>query len=476
MASEHHFPRFHVRPPSGYVNDPNGPIRIGERWHLYFQYVADTERRGGVVWGHASSPDLARWTMHRPALSPDPDGADRDGCWSGTTVLDGDEVVALYSGFRHEHPYQSVLAARSVDGGHSFGPPQQVADDPAPQDGVDQFRDPFVWKDGDGWLMVAGAGNRSGRPAARLYSSPDLQTWTFEGHYAELIRADVSAEDVGDMWECPQVVSFGDRDALLVSTMDLHGGGIGKVLALTGRRDGLRQRDPRVSRADFGPNFYAASALRDGTRPIVWGWVTEGRSGESAVAANWSGLLSLPRAVSLAEDGRLASAPLDALQDLRVEPIAATAGAGTTMVDDLPAQFEADLDLHGSSGETRLSLRCGEEHLDIVLDWTAGTITIDRDHASLDPSAEEGGYPFEEPALRERGSVSLRWYVDGSVSELFTGSGRCATARFYPTTPPPWRLQITGSTGSDTIRVWRLADRHESDRHSDESRGGVRTG
>lgn len=26
--------------------------------------------------------------------------------------------------------------------------------------------------------------------------------------------------------------------------------------------------------------------------------------------------------------------------------------------------------------------------------------------------------------------------------------------RFYPTTPPPWRLEITGLTAPDTIKVW----------------------
>jgi len=49
--SDHHLPRYHVRPPTGYVNDPNGPVFLGNRWHLYFQHVYDTPRRAPVVWG-----------------------------------------------------------------------------------------------------------------------------------------------------------------------------------------------------------------------------------------------------------------------------------------------------------------------------------------------------------------------------------------------------------------------------------------
>ena len=32
------FPVHHVRPPSGWVNDPNGPIRWNGRYHLFFQH------------------------------------------------------------------------------------------------------------------------------------------------------------------------------------------------------------------------------------------------------------------------------------------------------------------------------------------------------------------------------------------------------------------------------------------------------
>ncbi len=52
--------------------------------------------------------------------------------------------------------------------------------------------------------------------------------------------------------------------------------------------------------------------------------------------------------------------------------------------------------------------------------------------------------------------LALRWFVDGSVGELFTGSGRVATFRFYPTSPPPWTLEVDGVTAADVVRVWRL--------------------
>jgi beta-fructofuranosidase len=445
LSADHHFPRYHVRPRTGYVNDPNGPLRMLGRWHLYFQYTSDTPRVGSVVWGHASSADLVSWQYHRPALSPHPGGADRNGCWSGNTVLDGDEVVAFYSGLRKEHRYQSVLSARSGDGGESFGPPRQVVADPAPDEQVAEFRDPFVWKEDGGWSMLVGAGAVPGGPSARFYTSEDLVNWVYQGPFA----TPASGVELGDMWECPQLVSFDDREALLVSAYDFDRIRPGRVLAVIGRRSGHTLVSPQVARVDEGADFYAASVLRDESDPIMWGWLKEGRAEAWAREADWSGMISLPRAVSLTRDGRLGSAPAKELTGLRREQIGRS----------VPAQFEAHLELHDHNhAPTRMALGTSAgEQLDIEVDWSAGRVTIDRNRASHDRRADGGSFSFNEPEICTTGTLSLRWFVDGSVSELFTGSGRCATVRFYPTEPPPWTLEFTGLTTNDEVRVWRLA-------------------
>ncbi|MDX6235741.1 MAG: beta-fructofuranosidase [Kribbellaceae bacterium] len=444
--SDHHLPRYHVRPPTGYVNDPNGPVFFGGRWHLFFQYVHDTPRRGPVVWGHASSADLARWQLHRPALSPHPEGPDRNGCWSGNTVAVGNELVAFYSGSRHGSPYQSVLSARSVDGGHSFGPPRQVVPDPSPSEGVAEFRDPFVWQENGTWSMLVGAGSIPDGPSARLYTSPDLETWEYQGPYAAMKPNTEAAVDVGDMWECPQLLSYGNRDALLVSSYGFHGGGPRQVLALSGSRVDGRLIADRIEQVDHGPNFYAASVLRDGA--LLWGWITEGRSADWANEADWSGLISLPRTASLTADGRLATTPVTSLTTLRESEIhPAThdrAAPASTSYEGLPAQFELETTLTRTTAPTTLSLQCSyDEHLDVTVDWDTGAVTIDRAHASRDPRAHRDSHTFTDPDITATGTLALRWFVDGSVSELFTASGYCATTRFYPITPPPWTLTLT---------------------------------
>jgi beta-fructofuranosidase len=457
-GNDHHFPRYHVRPPTGYVNDPNGPVLVDGRWHLYYQYRPATAGNSYVTWGHVSSPDLARWTHHRLALTPDPGGLDHGGCWSGNTIVADGRVTAFYSAYDHDNPYQSVVSATSEDHGHSFSAPRVVVPDPEVGERVVTFRDPYVWRQDGAYCMIVGSGGEVA--AARLYTSDDLSRWTYRGPYASLAREQRPRFDTGEMWECPQLVSFGDRDALLVGTWSREDG-IMQVVALTGARDGFSMAEPRLELYDQGPNFYAASAARDSPDgPLVWGWATEGRSPAWAEEADWSGMITLPRVVTLGADGHgLRSTPLPALESLRSDALAVTREATALSVADVPAQFELTATLNGSPEDapTVLTLACSaNEELRLVVDWTSGTVTVDRDAASDDPRAHGGTFAFPDPEVAA-GRVSLRWFVDGSLSELFTGSGQCSTTRFYPTSAPPWRIRVTGG-GDVDVSVWALAD------------------
>ena len=59
-------PRYHFLPPSDWMNDPNGLIQWGERFHLFYQFspgmFSGLPNQGaslpGAHWGHAVSDDL----------------------------------------------------------------------------------------------------------------------------------------------------------------------------------------------------------------------------------------------------------------------------------------------------------------------------------------------------------------------------------------------------------------------------------
>ena len=67
-----------------------------------------------------------------------------------------------------------------------------------------------------------------------------------------------------------------------------------------------------------GGRFFAPETLLDDRgRRILWGWVPEAQAHHCGEAAGWSGVMSLPRVLSLAADRSLRITPIEALQHLR---------------------------------------------------------------------------------------------------------------------------------------------------------------
>jgi beta-fructofuranosidase len=450
--SDHLFPKFHVRPPRGYLNDPNGPIVVDGLVHLYFQYRHTVDMDAPVLWAHVTSPDFVHWTYHRPAIAPHPHRGDRDGCWSGNTVQDDTGAVrAFYSGLVNGEPLQRTLSAVSSDGGFTFGPPCEVVAAPEGE-GITQLRDPFVWREGATWRMALGAGT-SDTAMVRLYRSDDLDTWSCDGLLARMPRVRTEEWDSGVMWECPQVARLDGSLVALVGGWAPETGTM-RVLSFVAPEAGRDLEPADLHVVDQGPNFYAASVMPDGPLgAVAWGWATEGRSAEWCREDGWSGVLTLPRMISLRSDGALASVPLPALATLREDPDGQIVDRE---LDGLGAQLEFLLE--PAEGVSTLTLRFGpEEYLDVVVDSAAGRVSVDRSHASADRRAAGGVHTTEVIEEFARPGAAVRGFVDGSILELFLPGGKVMTTRFYPTSPPPWRLELVAPRLTSRLTAWQLS-------------------
>lgn len=422
----HLVPRFHIRPPLGYVNDPNGPIQIGGTTHLYFQYRPSTDIAVPVEWGHASSEDLATWRLHRPAMAPQPGGPDSLGCWSGNTILEEDGTVrAYYSGHVDRTQFQPVVTAISSDGGATVGPPSLVGLMPEEDEGFTMCRDPFVWRDAHGLHLLLGAAGPGERGSIRRYLR-GASGWEYVGILASMGRWQVAGLDAGEGWECPQLYDLDGRSVAVVSAWSRE----------TGPRHVLAfdpDRPEEAARVDQGPNFYAASAMRESPfGPLMFGWVTEGRSPEWWQEAGWAGTISLPRTVGLGRGEQLHFAPVPTLERLRV----GAAQSGEC------AEVGAQTELAVPHTAGRVVLRFGaKERVELVLDLDAGTLLIDGEHASDDRRADRWRVLIEDAFDLTSPAPAIRLFQDGSVLEVFTSGGKVATARAYPTQAPPWRIE-----------------------------------
>ena len=156
--SEHHRPGYHVRPASGWVNDPNAPIAVDGRYHLFCQHNPGAAEHGDVHWAHFSSTDLVHWTTHPIALAPRSGGPDADGCWSGSAILVDGEPWLVYSGYRADAEHQAVCVARPLPGLERWVGEPAVLDGAPEGADIAVFRDPFVWRREGGFGMLVGPG------------------------------------------------------------------------------------------------------------------------------------------------------------------------------------------------------------------------------------------------------------------------------------------------------------------------------
>jgi beta-fructofuranosidase len=485
LAADHHRPGYHLAGPAGWLNDPNGLIQWNGRYHVFYQYNPAGPFHGTIHWGHAVSEDLLHWEDRPVALAPDPDGPDRDGCWSGCAVDDDGTPTVLYTGGRDREqlPCLAVSPDDSLDRWQKD--PANPVIESAPTD-VDvlstddwaaEFRDHCVWRDRDTWYHVIGSGVTGVGGTALLYRGETLDGWEYVG---PLLTGDW--EGAGAVWECPELLRFGEYDLLHVSNYE-------DVEYFVGTAD-LVSPNFRVEShdtLDYG-DFYAPQSLEtDDGRTLLFGWLPEARSTAAQWEAGWSGCLSLPRELTVTDDGRLRQRPARELTALRGEQV--VRGGDEQAANDTAGEREAGTDLTLSAGESRRLPLAGNSYelaaeVDLAPGATlvcslfaspAGTerttvrydgadLVVDRSE-STNGNGRDGGASVDGAATDaqrlpvDEGPLSLRLFADGSVLELFADEARCLTSRVYPTREDADGVTLHAVDGDVTVRnlrAWHL--------------------
>lgn len=282
MTNDFWTPQFHLFPPQGWMNDPNGLCQFKSVYHAFYQYTPEWPANELRYWGHAVSKDLLSWETLPIAISPDA-AFDKDGVFSGSawietrnTAADGcghggvaaggcdhgvdgnddargsaaaREVMRLfYTGnvMDETHPeadgidvgreaYEVMVTSED---GLNFSP-KCVVLKPGdyPDTCTNHVRDPKVWEQDGALRMLLGARERdtAASPAksadercdsgaALIYDSSDCgKSWTLHS----VIRGANALghrEAFGYMWECPFLVQLDDQEFLSVCPQGLREG------------------------------------------------------------------------------------------------------------------------------------------------------------------------------------------------------------------------------------------------------------
>jgi beta-fructofuranosidase len=456
LAQDFQRPTYHFTSPANWMNDPNGVIQWDGGWHLFYQHNPAAAKFGLIHWGHATSDDLIHWRDLPFALTPTPGSADENGCWSGCLVDNDGVPTIVYTGARGaRHETQTQCLATSRDGlltWEKYGGNPVLSEVPAETGQTNDFRDPYVWREGKTWYLVLASRIVGVGGAALLYRSPDLIHWEYL--HPLLVG---SAEKTGTVWECPSFFPLGDKWVLIVAG---KGGGTPfTVWYFIGEYADQRFTPESEGRLDYA-NFYAPYVTRDDqNRRLLLGWLTEARSEQAHLAAGWAGAHAIPRVLSL-QDGQLHMQPVPELNSLRGERAEFNnirlAGDDVTLaVEGTTLDIEAELVAVGKVGFKVACSPDGAEQTRITYDPGTGLLSVNREKTSAVDNGSDTS-PNEAPHTLAPGeSLKLRVLLDGSVLEVIANGRTSICSRIYPSRADSRGVRAFGQ-GTLTATVWQM--------------------
>jgi beta-fructofuranosidase len=447
---------YHLMPPVGWMNDPNGLVYFKGLYHAFYQHHPYTSEWGPMHWGHATSTDMVHWVDRPVALAPG-DGSDRDGCYSGSAVVAGDTLNLIYTGQIFNtgdiEPFNSDFSesqnlAISRDGTHF----EKYAGNPVipgpPSDNTQNFRDPKVWKHNDTWYVVIGSTSAEDDARALLYSSPDLHTWQLEGNLAQ------SDHKIGNMWECPDFFELDGMHILMMSPVGLEADGhryrnVFQSGYIAGDFDyqTLQLTHGDFEELDRGHDFYAPQTFEapDGRR-ICFGWMNMWLTPMPEQKDGWAGAFTLPRELKYV-DGKVTMTPVKELESLR----------GRVLTDCERSVTNGDVIVSPDENRFELlfsvdNLRVHADNLGLAFDLGNGikaSFVYDsgQELLTFDRGGKDGERSWECGTLEH---LDLHIYVDNSSIEIFVNNGLATfTSRIYPTAP----ARVTLLSSADSVKA-----------------------
>ena len=479
------WPTYHIAalPDEGVCRpyDTNGCLYWKGRYHLMYIFQ---HRQRGHSWGHMSSEDLVHWTYHPAALVPQPGDPDR-GIFSGNAFVNKDGAPMLcWFGID-----AGVCVATAEDDTllrwkkHPKNPIIPIPRQGQPGHGVYKVWDPYLWLEGDTYYCLLGGNTLpNGKDTLYLCRSTDLVNWTPLHPFYE--HPDLSWTTGGEDCSCPDFFRLGDRHVLMCISHKVGG------RFYVGRFDKAKEKflPERHVRMNWpGGNFFAPESLLgpDGRR-VFWAWVTDPRF-MATQRSTGSGVMSLPRVLSLEADGSPRIAPAAELEALRRNPraippatLAADAEATLEGVCGDTLELAAEFD-PGQARRVGLKVRCspdGREETGIWYDPAAKRLLVDMSRSTLRTDVAYNSGPLstgrragpddkhpqptvEAPLELAPGeTLKLRVFLDRPMLEVFANDRQCITQQVFPDGKDSLRVKACAEGGQAKLlggQAWDMA-------------------
>jgi len=280
----------HPGPGVGFPGDPNCAFFYKGLYHLHYIY----RNRHGFAFAHVSSKDMVTWRWHPTVLVGPNTG---HGMFSGTGFFTKEGQPAII--YHGQGSGRNQLAFALDDNLDKWTRP--VAIWPKTESGEEpkmRHWDPDCWLNGDTFYAISG-----GSPP-HLMRSSDLKEWVALGPLLHEDMPDLGVSKTEDV-SCANMFKIGNKWMLLCISHRL-----GCRYYLGDFKDERYLPEFHAMMNWSGWDYFAPESLLtpDGRR-VIWAWCNM-KGAQTAIQ-------SLPREISLPEDGVLRIKPLRELEKLR---------------------------------------------------------------------------------------------------------------------------------------------------------------
>ena len=464
------YPKYHVAPPIGWLNDPNGFSYYKGQYHIFYQHHPYSVNWGPMHWGHSTSKDLFHWEHQPIAIAPGEfsegkEWYDWDGCFSGCGYEFEGKLWLMYTSQRFNRSEGTDTGGNASNpsgynpsgssGGGNVTERQCFA---YSEDGINftkyeknpvidipndhpiianiDFRDPKIWDHNGKYYCVIG--NRihdRSRTQIVLFESDNFFDWKYKSVVA-ISKPDYSE---GTMWECPGFAHFGDTYVMIISPQhvppkgflfhNIHQAGymIGKLDYDKGVFD-----HGEFFTFDHGFDFYATTMMKNPEgRYFIIAWMAAWQSPFPEQEDGWATILTIPRELKF-RDGKLYTVPPKELEAMRgegvhYENLSLDKSTKLDGVQGKVGELLAEIDTKESKKFEIELFSNGEEKTVLSYDEETKVMTLNRDMTGA------GGKGVRNVELTPFDVLKLRIYLDKSSIEIFINDGEFVmTTRVYP--------------------------------------------
>lgn len=469
LSKDPYRPVYHYVNPEGSLNDPNGLCFWQGKWHLFYQAYPPEDPR--QHWGHAVSEDLLHWRDLPLAIYPNPE----EKCFSGSTLVEEDRVIAIYHGIG-----QGTMVAVSRDPLLlNWEKLNGKAVIPLPREGETlpyNVHDPCIWKEGEFYYALTGGTQAiPGEGKIRqefLHRSKNLVDWEYLHPFLENDYFGL----VGDDGACPYFWPIGDDKHMLLHYSHTSGGKY-----LLGDYNKERNKFVVTSAGDFNHGawapggVHAPSAAPDGQGGIYV--IFNMNPGKPT--PGWNQIMSLPRHLSLNEKEELIMKPAGNIESLRYghqqvnnKVLNANKEMVLESIDGNSIEIEVEIDPQNADMIEMNILRSpGKEEYTCIRFYKErglrnrekqtinSVITMDNSHSSVLPDVRSRPPESAEFLMGKDELLKLRIFIDKSIVEVFVNDKQCVAMRVYPGLSESTGVSIC-SKGQDSklisLNAWKM--------------------